>query len=392
TSSPNSDIALLRFGLNGAPDPSFSGDGWLTLDMAQRIDVGMDLSVQIDGKIIVLGTGSLFQCPCPAVGNYAYVLARYNSDGTVDTGFGVATTLPIYNVGPPNALFFPGMGKTVMGSFLRAFAMVLYGDSIYVAGGTTPVNKGEGTFVFINALHNDGSPLNFSSNLSASIPSAYALPQGVAANTVYRGYAPASTLTLTVQLPADSYSYAWSTGATTSSISVAPTSTTNYSVTATNAFGCTGTASTTVQVVDVRCGNGNDKVQVCQVVGVSGKKQSICIAPSAVAAHLKNGSYLGSCTAVAPFIVMKEEKIAPDTYNIKVLNNPTTNFFTLDIQSPNTMEKVTVSIYDASGSIKETRVLLPNNRVDLGLLYPKGVYFAEVVQGNNKHLLRLVKL
>lgn len=392
SSSVTSDIALLRFGLNGALDPSFSGDGWLTLDMAQHFDEGVDVSVQSDGKIIVLGTGLLFQCPCPAVGNYAYILARYNSDGTLDTGFGEPTTLPIYNINPPYALSFPGMGTTVKGSFLRAAALELYSDSIYVAGGTMPEGKGQGTFVFLDALYNDGHPLNYTSNLTAVIPAAYSFPQGVAANTVYRGYSPASALTLTVQLPAGSYTYAWSTGSTASSITVAPTITTTYTVTVTNAYGCTGTASITVQVVDVRCGNGSDKVQLCQVGGGSGKSQTICIAPSAVAAHLKKGSYLGSCIAVAPAFVLKERKIEPEAYSVKVLNNPTTNFFTLDIQSPNLMDKVTIYIYDASGGLRETRVLPPNNRLDLGWLYPKGVYFAEVVQGSNRQQLRLVKL
>jgi uncharacterized delta-60 repeat protein len=390
--SPNADIALFRFRLNGALDPSFSGDGWLTLDMAQRFDEGVDVSLQSDGKIVVLGTGLLFQCPCPAVGNYAYVVARYNSDGTLDTSFGQPTTLPIYSLTPPYSLSFPGMGKTVNGSFFKATALKLYGDSIYVAGARTPRSKGEGTYVFLDTLSNDVGPLNFASNIIATISPAYSLPQGVAVNTVYRGYAPASALTLTVQLPAYSYAYTWSTGATTPSITVSPVSTTTYAVTATNAYGCNATASTTVQVIDVRCGNGNDKVQVCQAAGNSDKVHSICIAPSAVATHLRNGSYLGTCTTEAPSLVMKNGKNESAAYSIRVLNSPTTNFFTLDIQSPNLVDKVTISIYDASGILRETRVLPPNNRMDLGQLYPKGVYFAEVVQGNNKQLLRLIKL
>lgn len=391
-SPTNSNLNLLRFQVNGTLDPAFSHDGWLTLDMNGLRDQGVDIRIQSDGKILVLGTGLLFQCPCPAVGNYAYMLARFLANGTLDTGFGEPTTLPVYNVSPPTVLTFNGVGKTVMGSFLRATAMDLYGGSIYVAGGTTPEGRGQGSFVFMDTLQNDGAPLEFASGFAVSIPAAYALPQGVQPNTVYRGYAPASSITLTAQVPAGNYTYAWSTGSTAASLTVAPTATTTYMVTVTNAYGCTSTASITVQVADVRCGNGGDKVQVCQVSGGSGKSHNICIAPSAVPAHLKKGSYLGSCSVAAPSMVARDKKIEPEAYGVKVINNPTATQFTLDIQSPNLSDKVTVSVYDASGSLKETRMLPPNNRMDIGGLYPKGVYIAEIVQGSYRQVVRLVKL
>ena len=46
-------------------------------------------------------------------------------------------------------------------------------------------------------------------------------------------------------------SYVWSTGETTPSITVSPTANTTYSVTGTNQYGCSGTASTTVNVMTV---------------------------------------------------------------------------------------------------------------------------------------------
>ena len=79
------------------------------------------------------------------------------------------------------------------------------------------------------------------------------------------------TLTLTVQTPdvtisgnvnlcgddstiltaSGADSYLWSTGETTTSITVAPTATTTYSVTGTNQYGCSGTASVMVNVMTV---------------------------------------------------------------------------------------------------------------------------------------------
>ena len=79
------------------------------------------------------------------------------------------------------------------------------------------------------------------------------------------------TLTLTVQAPdvtisgnvnlcgddstiltaSGADSYLWSTGETTPCITVAPTATTTYSVTGTNQYGCSGTASVTVNVMTI---------------------------------------------------------------------------------------------------------------------------------------------
>ncbi|WP_164891054.1 T9SS type A sorting domain-containing protein [Botryobacter ruber] len=90
--------------------------------------------------------------------------------------------------------------------------------------------------------------------------------------------------------------YEWSSAAglsntTGASTVVQPTAGGVYtvSVTATNEFGCKATTSVTITVVDVRCGNKNDKVLVCH------KGQEICVAPSAVQAHLDHGCSLGSC-------------------------------------------------------------------------------------------------
>lgn len=109
--------------------------------------------------------------------------------------------------------------------------------------------------------------------------------------TVYRGYAPAECTTLNPESSggAAPYTYAWSTGATSSTLNVCPTSTTTYAVTVTDARGCTATDAVVVNVVDVRCGLLNLGIKVCH----SGT--TLCVPQSQVAGHLNHGDYLGNC-------------------------------------------------------------------------------------------------
>jgi uncharacterized delta-60 repeat protein len=66
----------------GALDPSFGGDGRVTTDLSRRGDFAGAIAIQADGKIVVAG-GAAFDSRNPRFG-----LARYNMDGTLDTGFG----------------------------------------------------------------------------------------------------------------------------------------------------------------------------------------------------------------------------------------------------------------------------------------------------------------
>src|SRR5689334_529639 len=53
--SSGGDFALARYGTDGTPDPSFSGDGMVTTDLGGT-DAGQDVAIQADGKIVVAGS------------------------------------------------------------------------------------------------------------------------------------------------------------------------------------------------------------------------------------------------------------------------------------------------------------------------------------------------
>ena len=76
-----SDIALVRYLTNGALDTSFSDDGKVAANIGYySINTGESVVQQADGKLVVAGSGPT---------NYEdFTLARYHPDGTLDTSFG----------------------------------------------------------------------------------------------------------------------------------------------------------------------------------------------------------------------------------------------------------------------------------------------------------------
>ncbi|MBI4648712.1 MAG: VCBS repeat-containing protein, partial [Bacteroidia bacterium] len=76
----NTDIELVRYNPDGTLDTTFNGTGKVTTDISGGNDYGDGVAVQTDGKIIIggyLDNGT----------NYDFVLARYNTDGTLDNTF-----------------------------------------------------------------------------------------------------------------------------------------------------------------------------------------------------------------------------------------------------------------------------------------------------------------
>ena len=83
----NDDLALTRFNSNGATlDTTFSGDGRVTLALGNGDDTGYSVIQQGDGKIVVAGTTTVSR---NGIDDNDLLVARYNADGSLDTGFGV---------------------------------------------------------------------------------------------------------------------------------------------------------------------------------------------------------------------------------------------------------------------------------------------------------------
>lgn len=83
-----SNLAVIRYDINGNEDPTFSDDGVDIVDFFGGVDYASDVIVDPDGKIVVVG-GSV--PPPPPFGPNPYrrvVMLRYDSAGVLDPDFG----------------------------------------------------------------------------------------------------------------------------------------------------------------------------------------------------------------------------------------------------------------------------------------------------------------
>jgi len=127
-------FAIVRYGTNGTLDPTFGAGGKVTTDFGSGTDDVRALSIQADGKLVVAGSS--------VNGTTSdFALARYNTDGSLDTTFGTG-----------------GKVTTAIGSKDdNGFALAIQGDGKLVVAGNS--NNGS-TVVFALARYNSNGSLD----------------------------------------------------------------------------------------------------------------------------------------------------------------------------------------------------------------------------------------
>lgn len=128
------DFAVARFNSSGNLDLGFGSGGKLTTDFSGAADNAFGVVVQADGKIVVGGTSTVN-------GDQDFALTRYNIDGSVDGTFGVA-----------GATFADFGGNEDI-----AFALALQADGKIVAAGNSDQFGGGASDFAVARFNTDGS-------------------------------------------------------------------------------------------------------------------------------------------------------------------------------------------------------------------------------------------
>jgi uncharacterized delta-60 repeat protein len=144
-------LAVLRYNPDGTLDSTFGSGGLVLTTLVRGINQGVEgyqaVAIQSDGKIVVAGTQLLSNTPNGLSYDFEWVLARYNTNGTLDTTFGGGrhpSGIAQYNLSPYDD---------------GAFAMQIqpWDGKIVVVGRTTLSGTGPNE-VAVGRFNPDGTP------------------------------------------------------------------------------------------------------------------------------------------------------------------------------------------------------------------------------------------
>jgi uncharacterized protein len=232
-----------------------------------------------------------------------------------------------------------------------------------------------------------------------AVPSNNIYTGGVPTN-IYLGYGPQSVTLNVTATGGASFTYSWSGTGLNCTTCEDPvfTPTTNgvyqFTVTITNNYGCTATCNITICVLDIRVpGTDGKKVFICHAPpGNPGNAHTLPVNINAVNSHLQNhqGDKLGQCgqDACSPQTYKPVQPVEP--LKVFVFPNPSSTSFTLFIESISQLP-ANIRIVDMQGK-QVARLVNTGSVVDIGEKLNPGIYLAEIIQGDERRVVKLVKI
>ncbi|MBK9451742.1 MAG: HYR domain-containing protein [Bacteroidetes bacterium] len=231
------------------------------------------------------------------------------------------------------------------------------------------------------------------------------------------------------------YRYTWCNGGQSSSISVCPTASTTYTVTVTDAQGCTATCSVTVCAIDITCSGGTNNGQGGTGQGGNGTSNSLnamqhiaichfppgnanngmtkCLPIPAATQHFTighGGDYLGACGSLtsrnctATTVCGANKNGGSDmvqaggsSINVNVFPSPTSGLVNVDVACYNCGDEGSYSlkvtdVYGKQLLATDVNVAMGAGKAKIDLSrFAAGVYMIVVENGDQRIVERIVK-
>ena len=135
------DILLVRYGAGGGLDASFGDGGKVITDLGDD-EVASAISLQADGKILVLGEATVFSGENDFVSR-DLILLRYDSDGALDEGFGTGGVVTVADFASAASVAVTRNGKIIVGGSARNPEQRDFALRRYEADGSVDESFGE---------------------------------------------------------------------------------------------------------------------------------------------------------------------------------------------------------------------------------------------------------
>ena len=156
-----SNVAVVRYNSDGSLDTTFSADGKVTTAIGTQSSYAYGVAIQSDGKIVAAGYAYMNSSA------YDFALVRYSTDGSLDSTFGstgiVTTTFSTTSTDYAYALAIQSDGKLVAAGYTGGnFGLARYNsdgslDTTFGTSGKVTTGVGTGTdYAYALALQSDG--------------------------------------------------------------------------------------------------------------------------------------------------------------------------------------------------------------------------------------------
>ncbi|MCX7743391.1 MAG: T9SS type A sorting domain-containing protein, partial [Flavobacteriales bacterium] len=209
-------------------------------------------------------------------------------------------------------------------------------------------------------------------------------------------------------------SYSWS-GGVSNGVPFTPSATTTYTVTGTDANGCTNTTSLTISVKE----SPSVGIQVlpdsiiCSGTGItlsgtgadsyswsSGIVDGVAFYPTQTSTYTVMGTNANGCTDSESITIQVNNCASIDTENenspiiIRTYPIPTDDFVYVELSSNNiSIERISFMLYNTQGQLISTETEKLNNYIYLLDLrhYPSGIYFLTINHSNTSNSYKIIK-